>query len=89
MGESLPRYYFDFKNGHTLADPSKIDSMSQPSIRNITSPVIDDEGQEIFKVPVYSKPAAAQSAFGDLSSPKSHVSTSDCVGSAAKRVFST
>jgi hypothetical protein len=72
----MPRYYFDIKDGHSLADPSgsnfKNDadalakaeviaievSLDKPAVdpeRHIA--VLNDSREQIFSVPVYSKPS--------------------------------
>jgi hypothetical protein len=72
---SMPHYYFDIKDGHTLVDPSGLNfktdgdaiaraeaiaivvSIDKPEVdpkRHIA--VLNGSKEEIFKVPVYSKP---------------------------------
>jgi hypothetical protein len=72
---SMPHYYFDIKDGHTLVDPSGLNfktdgdaiaraeaiaivvSIDKPEVdpkRHIA--VLNGSREEIFRVPVYSKP---------------------------------
>jgi hypothetical protein len=72
---SMPHYYFDIKDGHTLVDPSGLnfktddDAIARAQARaimvSIDKPEVDPKRhiavlngsrEEIFRVPVYSKP---------------------------------
>jgi hypothetical protein len=76
LGELMPHYFFDIKDGHRLVDPAGLDcnsdteaiekarvlaigvSLDKPAVdptRHIA--VLNAARDEIFKVPVYSKPA--------------------------------
>jgi hypothetical protein len=72
----MPHYYFDIKDGHTVADPSGLnfrnddDAISRAQaiaiVVSIDKPeadpkrhiaVLNGSREEIFRVPVYSKPS--------------------------------
>jgi hypothetical protein len=72
---SMPHYYFDIKDGHTLGDPSGLnfrtddDAIARAEaiaiVVSIDTPLVDPKRhiavlngsrEEIFRVPVYSKP---------------------------------
>jgi len=72
----MPHYYFDIKDGHSLADPSGLNfkddddaiakaeviaigiSLDKPAVDQVRHiAVLNDSREEIFRVPVYSKPS--------------------------------
>jgi hypothetical protein len=72
---SMPHYYFDIKDGHTLVDPSGLnfktddDAIARAKaiaiVVSIDTPLVDPKRhiavlngsrEEIFRVPIYSKP---------------------------------
>ena len=51
----MPHYYFDIKDGHRLVDPSGLEIKNDDAA--IAKAVLNESREEIFKVPVYSKPS--------------------------------